>query len=170
MDNPAIQAAEANFSDKKTRIFDFLRSQPIGILSTVTPEGKPHGSVIYFGVDENGHISFLTKTGTRKYANLKDNPAAVLNAVEPTSQTTVQITGDATELPENSVKMVADSIIESAIKTSDSGTPPLFKLEEGDFAAFRLTPSRITMAVYARPTNGSYNELFETLEADELKS
>lgn len=163
-----MKEAEVKYSDKKQRIFDFLEQHPVGVLSAVTKEGEPHGTVIYFAFDEDLGLMFLTRNETKKYSDLKHHNTVMLTAFDAEHQTVVQINGVALQLPEDTVDQVAGSIIEKAMKTSETGVPPIFKLEEGDYVAFRIIPTRMSMAVYARPNGGGYPEVFEVLETEEL--
>lgn len=156
-------------SEKERRIFSYLDSNPVGVLATVEPDGKPHAAVIYFSVDRHFNIFFVTKTGTRKHSNMQHNAAAMLVAFDKETQTTVQVTGTAKQL--NSVtesQKVFEDILKASLQTSIEGVPPIAKLHAGYYAAYRLTPTQIRMAVFARPDAGDYDRIFETIEAHEL--
>lgn len=146
---------ENTFSDRQKRIFTFLRENPIGVLSTITPDGNPHGAVVYFRVDKDFTVSILTKTDTRKYDNLVHNDHAMLTVFEAATQATVQITGRAEELLDSyEVNGIAGTILGISMSTSDSGVPPISKLDAGEYTAFRIRPVQVRMAVYARPDSG----------------
>jgi general stress protein 26 len=153
------------FSDKEQRIYDFLSANPIAVLSSVTPDGNPHGVVLYFSVDKKFVASILTKIDTRKYDNLTHNDHAMLTVFEPRTQTTVQLTGKAKEITDRyEINVVAETNMQASIKTSTAGMPPILKLKAGQYVAFRIYPEQINMAVYAHADSGDYSQLFETLE------
>jgi len=157
-------------SDKQKRIRDFLQHNPVGVLSTVSPDGDPHGAVIYFVINEDFSASFLTKSGTRKSDNIKHQDRVTLTAFEPASQTTAQITGRASEITNNDkINSIASDILRITLKTSEAGIPPITKLEAGSYNAFQIDPVQITMAVYSKPDSGGYTELFDTIESFKLK-
>lgn len=159
------------FSDREERIFGFLKSCPVGVLSTITPDGDPHGAVIYFTIDEDFVVSFVTKGQTRKYDNLKRNNHVTLTVFEPKSQTTAQVIGEAVEIKDSyDINAIAGAILAASMKTSEGGLPPITKLSAGDFVGFKIVPDQIRMAVFGRPDPGDYSELFETIESFELKS
>lgn len=159
-----------DFSDRQERIYNFLRSCPIGVLSTVTPNGEPHGAVIYFTVDKEFNVSFVTKSETHKYENIKHSNQVTLTVYEPSTQTSAQIIGKATEITDNyEVNQVAGAIMATSMKTSEGGLPPISKLSAGEFVGFKIELNQIRMAVYANPDPGDYSELFETIESFELK-
>jgi hypothetical protein len=156
-------------SARRQRIYDFLKSQHVAVLSTITPDNNPHGVVVYYAVDEDLVMHIMTKTGTRKYDNMVHNDHVMLTVFEPETQTTAQFTGLAAERGgSNNINKVAGSIFGSAVQTSSSGLPPIVKLQAGAFTTFRITPIQIRMAVYARPDPGGYDTLFETLDSYEL--
>lgn len=160
---------ESKFSDRKKRMFTFLRENPIGVLSTVTPDGDPHGAVVYFRVDKDFTISFLTKTETRKYDNLVHNNHVMLTVFEPETQATVQVTGIAEEVQDSyETNAIAGTILGISMETSEAGTPPISKLDAGMYVAMKITPVQARMAVYARPDSGGYGELFESVESFDL--
>lgn len=156
-------------SDKQKSMRNFLLHNPIGVLSTVSPDGDPHGAVIYFVFGEDFSASFLTKSGTRKSDNIKHQDRVTLTVFEPASQTTAQITGRASEITNNDkINSIASNVLRISLKTSEAGIPPITKLEAGGYNAFKIDPVQITMAVYSKPGSGGYTELFDTIESFKL--
>jgi len=163
------KSAQRSLSDRQKRIYDFLQSLPVGVLSTVGIEQKPHGSVIYFVLDEDLKLSFLTKRETRKYANLQCNPAITLTVFEPKTQTTAQIFGEAVEVKDTAeMNKVAAAILDASLRISQTGLPPISKLEAGPYVAFHVKPEQIRLAVYSRSDADEEFELFDSLESFEL--
>lgn len=164
------QPVQKPLPERQQRIYDFLRLKPIGVMSTSLPNGNPHGSVIYYCIDQQFTIKFLTKSKTRKYENLKQHDQVVITVFEPETQTTAEISGKAVEVTESvEINSIAGSILAASMKTSGAGLPPISKLDAGEYVAFKIVPEQIKMAVYARPDPGDYTSLFETIEAFELK-
>ncbi len=166
--NRALPKRAKQFSDKKQRIYNFLFDTSIGVLSSTDPDGDPHGAVIYYTINEDFGVEFLTKSGTKKYDNLVHNNHVMLTVFEPLTQTTVQVMGVAKEITDGfSINEIAGKVLGTSMRTSDAGMPPLSKLDAGSYVAFRIEPVQVRMAVYARPDPGDYNELFETVESFE---
>lgn len=157
-----------NFSDRKRRIFRFLRANPVGVLSTVTPDGNPHGVVIYFHTTPEFAVSFLTKTGTRKYDNIIHDDHVMLTVFEAETQAVAQITGRAEELHDSTEIHALSTAILTISAGSEAGTPPITKLLGDRFTAFTIRPLQIRMAVYDRPDSGGYDTLFESIESFEM--
>ena len=158
-----------SFSDRKQRFYEFLDNNPVGVLSTVTPDGDPHGVVIYYVIDKNFIISFLTRAETRKRDNIKHNNHVMLTVYEPRTQTTVQIVGTAKEVTDSyEVNGIAGAVMGVSTKIANTGLPPISKLEAGSYVGFRITPEQIRMAVYSRPDPGEYGDIFESIESFDL--
>jgi len=160
----------ADLSDRRQRMYNFMHNHPVAVVSTTDPDGNPHGAVIYYAVEKSLTVRFLTKQQTRKYDNLKHNSHMMLTVFDPRTQTTLQYEGVAVERGgQNATNEVATELFETPLKTSDSGLPPLAKLQAGPFTTFRVEPVQIRMAIYGRPDTGDYNELFESIESFELE-
>lgn len=156
----------AKASERNEKIFEFLTTHPVGVLSLVDPNNNPHATVIYFSVDTDFNIFFTTKSDTHKHDNLKHNKHAMFTVFEPVSQTTVQIIGEALLVDgEAKSQEVFRSTVAASMATSEGGIPPISKLQAGDYVAYQLTPKQIRMAVYVRPDSGGY-EMFETIDLD----
>lgn len=158
-----------DFSDRKQRIHWFLKQNAAGVLSTVDPDGNPHGVVIYYVVDDEFVISFLTRAGTKKYDNLKHHNHVMFTVFDAKSQTTVQVTGRAEEITNNyDINGVAGKVLGASLKTNKIGLMPINKLEVGPYVAFTIQPVQIRMAVYARPDPGDYTNMVESIESFDL--
>lgn len=153
-------------SDRQKRIYNFLAEQRLGVLSTVTPDNNPHGAVVYYALDDDFTIHILTKKGTRKYDNLVHNDHVMLTVFEPRKQITAQVSGIAVEREGRAdISRTAGAIFGATTRTSDSGLPPIVKLQAGAFTTFRIRPVQIRMAIYARPDPDSYENIFESIES-----
>jgi nitroimidazol reductase NimA-like FMN-containing flavoprotein (pyridoxamine 5'-phosphate oxidase superfamily) len=165
-----VKKDAAPLNERQRRIHDFLSGNRTGVLAMVDPDGEPHGVVVYYAVGDKFAISFLTKTHTKKYDNLIRNSHVMLVVFEPSGQKVAQITGKATEIKDNyEVNAVAADIFKTSLNTSESGMPPLVKLDAGAYTAFRITPGQIRMATFANPDSGDYENVFESIESFNLK-
>lgn len=151
-------------SEKQAHIMDFLQKNRIGVLATVDPNGEPHAATIYFTVDSNMNIAFITKTETKKHDNIQHNDHVVLIVFEANTQTTVQVKGMASVVtdPVKEQEIFAE-ILKVSMDTSESGIPPISKLRAGEYVVYTIKSKEIRMAVYIRPDPGDYETLFETI-------
>jgi uncharacterized protein YhbP (UPF0306 family) len=131
------------------QVLDFLKQHPMGVLSSVTPDGSPWGSAIYYVADDEFNFYFVTRMETFKYQNLDKTPLAALTVADSDSQTTVQASGKISQLP---VKEYADIVFGklAKIRPDDnySWSPPLAKLQKGNYMPLRLTPTKLQYANY----------------------
>ncbi len=156
-------------TDRRRRIYNFLRGQYVGVLSTVTPDGDPHGAVVYYMVGDDFTIWLLTKKRTRKYDNLVHHDHAMLTVFEPRMQTTVQVLGTAAEYAAlTAVNAVSNEIFIRMMLDNENQLPPIVKLQAGSFTTFAIRPVQIRMAVYSQPDAGDYSQLFESIESFEM--
>ncbi|CAN5398499.1 hypothetical protein BH09PAT4_BH09PAT4_00440 [soil metagenome] len=166
-----ITSKSALFPEREARIFQFLRDHPVGVLSMVTPENAPHGSVIYFALGQDQTIGFITKRLTRKYRNLSSDNQVMLTCFEATTQTTVNILGHAKETRDAfEVNAIAGAVMGASLKTTKAGIPPISKLKAGAFTAFKITPTSLHMAVYGRSERGGHGDLLQSVESFELQN
>lgn len=76
-----------------------LRSQQLGVLATLMPDGRPHLSTITYSVDEAGSTIRVSLTDSRvKTRNLRNDPRASLHVTgdSPWSWVTAEGTGELT--------------------------------------------------------------------------
>lgn len=133
-------------------------------MATVDPNGDPRATVIYYTVNEDFTITFMTKRDTKKHDNIQHNNHVQLVAYEASSQTTAQITGiaeDISDTPE--ANEVFNKMVTAAIRTSEAGVSPISKLYAGHYVAYKIAPKQIRMAVFIRPDPGGY-DMYETLD------
>lgn len=154
--------------NKRKDALDFLQNHKVGVLATVSPDGDPYAAAIYFTVDPSFEVVFLTKTRTKKADNLEHNSRAMLVVYDPASQTTVQLTGLVSKVDGIlETNQVFTDIINISLDTSGESVPPIAKLDEGDYVAYRLKPNEIRMAVFSQDKSGDYKDLFKTIVPEE---
>lgn len=149
-------------SERKTH--DFLKNHRVGVLATADPNGDPYAAAIYYALGDNFTIMFLTKTGTKKADNLEHNNHAMLVVYDAETQTTVQVMGSVAKITDaDATNKVVSQIVYASVEASHTDIPPIFKLDEGDYVAYQLTPTQVRMAVFSQEKSGDYNALFKTI-------
>lgn len=167
---PKLHPHLTRFSERQKRIHTFLRAHHTAVLSTVTPDNDPHGTVIYYTVDDDFTFYILTKTGTRKYDNMVHNDHVMLTIFDADSQAVAQVVGLAAECGDShAVDEVAGMLFDPARRAGSDGLPPIVKLQAGPFTAFQIHPVQIRMANYGQPDSGDYNSMFESIESFDLR-
>ncbi len=153
-----------NLYEDKAKLYTFLSKHNIGVLSTATKDGQPHAATIYFIIDPDLNVYFITKEKTAKSRNLAENPQAALAVFEAQTQTTAQISGDVIEVKSVSrLDEVFRKILAITAKTSESTIPPVSKLQSGGYRCFSLQPKVVRLAEYLKPEHHELDGLFETV-------
>lgn len=89
--------------DNKKIILNFLKNQPLAVISTVDGN-KPESAVLEFGQNDNLELIFDTFTSSRKYKNLQNNKQ-VSFVIGWDENITVQYEGLAEELTGKDIKL-----------------------------------------------------------------
>lgn len=147
------------------KVHTFLRHHHMGILSTVSTDGKPWGSAIYFIHDEAFKIYFVTKAETYKYQNLDANPYVALTVADEADQTTVQLAGTVAPLPfEDYTDVVFRKMPQQIHPAHDlEWMPPLSKLRAGNYMPLVLTPAKLQYADYKHVKSDKHADYIEQI-------
>ncbi|MCU1322458.1 MAG: hypothetical protein JWM43_2107 [Acidobacteriaceae bacterium] len=92
----------------KAQLFEFIATQKLAVLGSVSPEGVPQSALVGIAVNKDLEIVFDTLNTTRKYRNLTTHAKACL-VVGWEGEQTVQFEGEAF-LPEGEELMRYKSV------------------------------------------------------------
>ena len=81
----------------RAAVLAFLRTKKFGVVSTLSPEGKPQAAVVGIAVTDDLEILFDTLTTTRKVRNLRRARSVAVVVGWDRDEITVQIEGPADE-------------------------------------------------------------------------
>lgn len=153
----------ATTSESADSIHNFLATRHTGVLATVNESGDPHGATVYFSVDDDLCLTFVTKTKTQKYKNIEKHNRVFFVCTDEEMQTTVQVDGHAERITDvTEYQKALDAVNRYAAREGNAGFPPIEKLFAGDHVALKIIPKTIRMAVYLRNAE-SNEELYETV-------
>lgn len=137
--------------DQRHEIYEFLKQHPVGVLATVDPSGNPHASAIFLGIDNQLNITFTTKRGTEKHANISGHNTVMLAVYDAANQATVQASGKAVEVTnQQEVIDIFRSTLQATRKTGKDEVPPIAKISAGPYVAYRITPDNIWLTAYGQ--------------------
>ena len=133
----------------KDKMIDFLKSQHLCTVSTVTPEAKPEAAYVGFTCNQDLEIVIGTSNKSRKFANLQSNPSVAIVVADLNSE--VQYEGKATNITFAEYdNLVADKIFD--------GLPNIDKYRNDPNQVFvRIKPTWIRFLDH---TNGNATEEF----------
>lgn len=136
----------------------------MGILSTVSDNGKPWGSAIYYVADEDFTCYFVTRADTHKYKNIKERSTAALTVADEDSQTTVQIYGSVSQVSTYELLDVAFHKLEKIRPKGDiNWVPPIYKIHKGDFMVMQLIPESMQYADYSKHVSDIHQDYIEQI-------
>lgn len=159
-----MQNIQSTSSESEDSIRNFLYAHYSGVLATVDNAGQPYAATIYFTVDDNFHITFTTKTETKKYKNMEANKRVAFVCSDEENQTAVQLTGHVENITDpKEHQAILNSIYRFSEKLSNTELPPIEKLFAGDYVTLKIIPDSIKMGVFMRPDAESNEELYETI-------
>jgi len=142
--------------DERKKMHEFLSAHPVGVLATVGPEGDPHASTIYFGVDEDLNITFTTKHDTNKYKNIAAHNKVMLVVFDAANQTAVQVSGSAEEVKDpEEINDIYHATLHAAKQTGEDIVPPIAKIAAGPYIGFKIKISNIWLSAYGWGDNFS---------------
>jgi uncharacterized protein YhbP (UPF0306 family) len=151
-----------DMSDEYERVCSFLKSHPMGVLSTAGAAGTVWGAAVYYLADEDLNIYFVTRTGSFKYKNIETQPFAALTVADPDDQITVQLSGRIERMPINKyMNVFFDKFAAMRPEGDYQWAPPIDKVHEGNYMPLQLTPSHLQYADYGRrriEVHGNYIE------------
>ena len=152
---------EPDAETKRARALDFLKSHTAGFLATISREGEPHASVVYYTSDESFSIFFLTLISSRKYAAMKANPKAAFVVGTLDVPQTLQIEGIVTELHEGDD--MGKHIPELLQRLTSNATyfAPITKMDPADIVVMWLEAKWIRWGDYATAGGGNKNVFTE---------
>ena len=85
--------------EQKKLILEFMKTHPVGVLSTVTPEGQTESAVVAFSEYEDFTLCIFTLINTHKYRNLEhEKRVSMVIGLGLEDNKTLQIHGVAREL------------------------------------------------------------------------
>lgn len=146
------------------QIQTFLKNekQRLGVLSTISATGTPQSAFIYYAFDEDLNIYFITRTESRKYINIKNNPNVAFVVGTETPPQTLQIEGTASvlERPEDFSFLFSDLV---KMTVERHFVPPITQMtNSGDVFFMKITPTWVRLGNFEIRRNG---EMFEEIGA-----
>ena len=130
-------------------VFDFIQSHTLATLSTVTPEGIPHGTPIYYAWHpESRTLSLVTPAKTTKKRNMDTHRAVCLTITDEEELTMIRIQATVTE---NS-SLVPKTLHQLAEKLGNQPqileSLPLMKYTDQSKTAYEIRPTSIQFDRY----------------------
>jgi len=130
----------------------FLKGQDVGALATSTLEDGPSVRPVYYAVDDDLTIFFLTLKSTRKTTDLIKNARAAFTIYDSAKPATLELHG--TVVDQTEVATIEPIVTELARTIAAKGDhfAPLTRMDPSEVRFFKLTPAWARYADFSRGT------------------
>jgi general stress protein 26 len=143
----------------------FLNAHRAATLATVNPKKQPDAASVFYIVDEELTIYFMTRVESRKFHNIEKQTIVSMVITDEDTMETIQLTG-AAERVEN---LEEENEALTKLWTADYRNPnwpgPAVKLFESghstQIAVVKVVPREMTYAVFKKRDKGKYGSFFE---------
>lgn len=151
-------------SDARSTAYKFLSVHRVATLATIAVNGPPDLATIYYIVDEDLNLYFMTRIESRKYRNLKEQPMLSMVITDEGTMETIQLTG----MSERIENFKDESAVLSKLWVADYAEQhwpgPAVKLYEAghsaQLAVTKIIPTEMTYASFERQDKGNYKSFF----------
>ncbi len=139
----------------------FLTRHKVGVLATASPEGVPHASTVYYTVQGDFTVYFLTLINSRKYAALSGNPQAAFVVSDADTPQTLQMEGVVMDitLDEEAAKKKED--LWQVLNSNPWFYGPITKLDLSEVVVMWMRPTWVRWGDYAFAESGTDHVLKE---------
>lgn len=131
---------------------DFLSSHRIATLATIDKDNKPDAATIYYLVDKDFILYFLTRIESRKYYNLQLKSLVSMVVSDENTMETIQLRGTAERIEDFGEEGEALEKLWRAGLKDPSWPGPAVKLYETrnstELAAVKVKPQHMTYAKF----------------------
>lgn len=126
----------------KQLALEFLKQNKIGVLATANAEGAPHGTLVYYVIDNDFNLYFVTKLDTTKAKNIAQNPRVAFVVGTKDEPVTAQLQGKAAHFQGPTEVKLIDQILAIA-HTGNYHWPPILQIQAGKPAVFVIEVHRV---------------------------
>jgi len=134
--------------DTVANIAAYINNHPLAVLGTVNSQGTPHGTTLYAGSDDRLNVYFMTKRNTTKNDNILQNPKVSMTFSGEDHQTTLQLTGTATEVSMPDKSAAAFQVLGGIRHQSNDFRLPISKIEAGPYIVYEVIVDHALLTEY----------------------
>lgn len=146
----------------KKDVYHYLSNLHLVVLSTIDEKNMPHGSEMFFIVDEHLNFFLLTQHNTKKYKNILSNQNVALTFINPNETKTVQVQGNAYEIQPSDplyLGIISKMGEKNARKDGVFWPPPPSKIQDEKIVIIRVTPTWLRYADYSKPAGEIFQQI-----------
>jgi general stress protein 26 len=125
----------------KREVFNFLNDNNLGYLATISNENEPHCAAVYYIIEPEFSIYFISKSVSKKVKNILNNPKTAFTVAEKDDiPKTAQMQGTTVQIEANTE--IIHKLSVSSLKNNDF-FPPSIKLPGSGLSLMKFTPHKI---------------------------
>jgi len=143
--------------DPKAEALRFLKGHQAGVLATVSADGQPHASAVYYTVDDDFNVYFLTQSSSRKAQAIAANPRVAFTVGTQDVPQTVQLEGIAEEIRYEPEKNDKAAKLAEGFMSASTYFAPVTKLDPASIIIVWIQPKWVRWADYATAASGTAN-------------
>jgi len=134
----------------KEIVMEFLLRNKLSTRATITKEVKPEADTIYYFIEPNFDIFFLTNSGTQKYKNIQYQDDVCMVVTDAEKKITAKIKGKAAlVLDKDFPKKILEKIAQMANTGDKFDTVyPILKRNDGALVVMKIIPFEIRYSDY----------------------
>lgn len=133
--------------------------QHLASIATISVDGKPHSSTVFYVVDDNMNLYFPTRSKSRKFENIQTNSSVSVDITDEQRMQTIQIQGTAEEIedPKMTMQLIERLLSASGDQHISLGKwiPPIKQMREGHFAIIKVTPDWMRLGDFSEEAQKS---------------
>ena len=151
----------------RLKAYEFLHSHRAATLATITTNKTPDAATVFYIVDNDLFIYFMTRVESRKFRNIEKHQEISMVITDENTMETIQLTGVAERIED----LKEESGALTKLWTADYGNPnwpgPAAKLFESghsvQLAVLKVMPLEMTYASFEKRENGNIKSFFEKI-------
>lgn len=152
-------------SNTRLTAHKFLSAHRVATLATIATKKKPDAATVFYIVDEDLTIYFMTRIESRKFRNLEKQHVVSMVITDEKTMETIQLTGAAERIENLEEEGVALTKLWTADYRNPNWPGPAVRLYESghsvQLAVVKVVPQEMTYAVFERQDKGKYGSFFE---------
>jgi nitroimidazol reductase NimA-like FMN-containing flavoprotein (pyridoxamine 5'-phosphate oxidase superfamily) len=142
---------EKSSSEKQKHIYEILKAEGIGVISTVREGGIPDASLVYYIIQDDGTISINTRSETQKVKNITLNPHILLTVSRVATKEIISVRGEVRIEQSTSSELTKrlNDLAERHSNTDQIDTVlPLLKYNKGPIVFIHIKPVELLWQRY----------------------
>ncbi|MBP9816400.1 pyridoxamine 5'-phosphate oxidase family protein [Candidatus Woesebacteria bacterium] len=141
--------------------YNFLRTQIIAHIATVSTANLPHIASVYYMCDAKLNFYFVTQMNTLKFNNLKFNPIISIEVTDESTLRTVQARGKAAVCTDQKESVSVINQISQIVRYNVLWTPPtILHNYNASATVIKFAPEWLRLADFREMTPKRIEEIF----------